>query len=424
MPTRSAPSWPRLGPRQVWRPRDLDLRYQGGGWERRGGEPRLRRHDRAGCFGQQHLRPPGSSYRAPSHPARRRCGPGRMVLFSGPRVLCRSASTSISACATRRHHPDRCGGLWLRPLQHVRRRSLGPDGRGRPTASAYVPSTRVARKPTPLRWGSQPMPRGRCPWISGIEPPSSSPSGARNRGDRAASAASDLDLGLLLSPSGHPRESDPPCHRPSIPPARPEPDRWRLGPAWRDGRCLPRPLGLRRRAGYVRDRDGGTADVGHEFPGLQGLRQLRGQHTLGRHHGGDGLHVAVDIEPRCRSRLPPESTSARGSCSSRRAARSRASRDRHRDAHRQRTLLGLDQRRRRNSGTLYSYLTGDAVYLIAQTSTYLVAPSTASGTWAANADYSLPMFLGTGQWAFAAGNGDASYAVTVNVSVDRITGYV
>lgn len=76
-----------------------------------------------------------------------------------------------------------------------------------------------------------------------------------------------------------------------------------------------------------------------------------------------------------------------------------------------------------NSGTINSYLSGDGVYLIDQTATVAVTPSTSAGTWAANSDYSSAIFLGTAQWAIAANNADAAQAVTVTVSLDKITAY-
>jgi hypothetical protein len=70
-----------------------------------------------------------------------------------------------------------------------------------------------------------------------------------------------------------------------------------------------------------------------------------------------------------------------------------------------------------------SYSSGDAVYLVGQTATAVVTPSSPSGTWAASTDYSGAMFLGTGQWAIAGNNGDGTQTVTVTVSVDKITAY-
>ena len=42
-------------------PRDLELRHPGGGWQRRGTEPRLRRHDRPGWLRQRHHQPAGTT---------------------------------------------------------------------------------------------------------------------------------------------------------------------------------------------------------------------------------------------------------------------------------------------------------------------------------------------------------------------------
>lgn len=75
------------------------------------------------------------------------------------------------------------------------------------------------------------------------------------------------------------------------------------------------------------------------------------------------------------------------------------------------------------SATINSYSTGDAVYLMSQSPTAMVTPAGSSSTWSASSDYSGAFFLGTGQWAVAAGNADATQAVTVTVSVDKITAY-
>jgi hypothetical protein len=72
-------------------------------------------------------------------------------------------------------------------------------------------------------------------------------------------------------------------------------------------------------------------------------------------------------------------------------------------------------------GSIYSYSSGDGVYLIGQTAAFSVMPSGPTGTWAANKDYSAPMFLGTGQWIIAANNTDAAQTVMVNATCDRIT---
>ena len=70
-----------------------------------------------------------------------------------------------------------------------------------------------------------------------------------------------------------------------------------------------------------------------------------------------------------------------------------------------------------------TYSSGDAVYLIAQSTTNVVTPASSSSTWAASTDYSAPMVLGTGQYVVAASNGDSSQSVTVSASVDKITQY-
>jgi hypothetical protein len=75
------------------------------------------------------------------------------------------------------------------------------------------------------------------------------------------------------------------------------------------------------------------------------------------------------------------------------------------------------------NGTIYSYSSGDGVYLIGQTAAFSVMPSGPTGTWASNKDYSAPMFLGTGQWVIAANNTDAAQTVTVSATCDRITSF-
>jgi hypothetical protein len=75
------------------------------------------------------------------------------------------------------------------------------------------------------------------------------------------------------------------------------------------------------------------------------------------------------------------------------------------------------------SATANGYSVGDGVYLIEQTATYSTVPSSSSGSWLPSTDYSLPLFLGTGQWCITAGNGDTTNSVTVTVSVDKITAY-
>jgi len=76
-----------------------------------------------------------------------------------------------------------------------------------------------------------------------------------------------------------------------------------------------------------------------------------------------------------------------------------------------------------NSGTVNSYGSGDAVYLIGQTPVTGVTPSGPTGTWAANQDYSAPMYLGTGQYVIAANNADSAQSVTVSVTTDKVTGF-
>ena len=53
----------------------------------------------------------------------------------------------------------------------------------------------------------------------------------------------------------------------------------------------------------------------------------------------------------------------------------------------------------------------------------MASTSSSSGSWVAGTDYSSVMFLGTGQWAIAANNADATQTVTVTMSVDKLTGY-
>jgi hypothetical protein len=75
------------------------------------------------------------------------------------------------------------------------------------------------------------------------------------------------------------------------------------------------------------------------------------------------------------------------------------------------------------SATINAYLNSDAVYLIGQSAVFSVTPSSTAGTWAANKDYSSPMYLGTGQYVIAANNTDASQSVTVSATVDKVTSY-
>lgn len=75
------------------------------------------------------------------------------------------------------------------------------------------------------------------------------------------------------------------------------------------------------------------------------------------------------------------------------------------------------------SGTINAYSSGDGVYLITQNAVVPVAPQNPAGGLSPSTDYSALMVLGTGQWAIAAANGDPAQAVTVTVSVDKITAY-
>jgi hypothetical protein len=76
------------------------------------------------------------------------------------------------------------------------------------------------------------------------------------------------------------------------------------------------------------------------------------------------------------------------------------------------------------AGTSNSYLTGDGIYLMNQTPLPATAlPEAAGGGWAANSDYSQPMYLGTGQYIVIASNTDGAQSVTVSVSVDKITAF-
>lgn len=75
------------------------------------------------------------------------------------------------------------------------------------------------------------------------------------------------------------------------------------------------------------------------------------------------------------------------------------------------------------AGTINAYVNGDGVYLIAQNAVAAVAPCNPSGNWSANEDYSAPVALGTGQYVIAAANADGAQAVTVTLSVDKITAY-
>ena len=75
------------------------------------------------------------------------------------------------------------------------------------------------------------------------------------------------------------------------------------------------------------------------------------------------------------------------------------------------------------SATINAYSASDAVYLMGQTPVTGVTPSSPAGTWAANKDYSAPMYLGTGQYILAANNADSAQSVTVSATVDKVTSY-
>lgn len=73
------------------------------------------------------------------------------------------------------------------------------------------------------------------------------------------------------------------------------------------------------------------------------------------------------------------------------------------------------------SGTVYSYLSTDHVYLIAQSTTYAISPMAA--TPVASQDYSGLLTVGTGQWILGINNTDTTEAVTVTVSLDKFLGF-
>ena len=75
------------------------------------------------------------------------------------------------------------------------------------------------------------------------------------------------------------------------------------------------------------------------------------------------------------------------------------------------------------SATINSYSVGDGVYLMSQIAVNGVMPASPTGTWAANKDYSAPMYLGTGQYIIAAANTDSTQSVTVSTTVDKVTSY-
>jgi hypothetical protein len=71
-----------------------------------------------------------------------------------------------------------------------------------------------------------------------------------------------------------------------------------------------------------------------------------------------------------------------------------------------------------------TYNISDAVYYMGQTPVFSVTPSSPTGTWVVNKDYSSPMYLGTGQYIIAAANTDPTVSVTVSITNDRVTSYV
>lgn len=74
------------------------------------------------------------------------------------------------------------------------------------------------------------------------------------------------------------------------------------------------------------------------------------------------------------------------------------------------------------SATINAYAANDKVYLMSRSASFSVGPSDpASQGWANTTDYSGAMFLGPAQWIIGINNTDAAQAVTVNVTVDRIT---
>jgi hypothetical protein len=77
-----------------------------------------------------------------------------------------------------------------------------------------------------------------------------------------------------------------------------------------------------------------------------------------------------------------------------------------------------------SSGIINGYSIGDGLYTMAQTPTFMIMPSNISATYTNSTDYSAEIFLGPGQWVVAALNSDASYNVTANVTVDKVTSFV
>jgi hypothetical protein len=75
------------------------------------------------------------------------------------------------------------------------------------------------------------------------------------------------------------------------------------------------------------------------------------------------------------------------------------------------------------TGILNTYSTGDYIYLMAQSATFVSSPSSSTGTYVSGSDYSSEIFLGPAQWIVAALNSDGAYNVTANVTYDRITSF-
>jgi hypothetical protein len=70
-----------------------------------------------------------------------------------------------------------------------------------------------------------------------------------------------------------------------------------------------------------------------------------------------------------------------------------------------------------------AYSTNDYVYLVAQTASFSASPSSSTGTWVANDDYSTTLSIPTGWWGVQALNTDTAQGVTVNVTYDEIVKY-
>jgi hypothetical protein len=75
------------------------------------------------------------------------------------------------------------------------------------------------------------------------------------------------------------------------------------------------------------------------------------------------------------------------------------------------------------TGILNTYFTGDYIYLMAQSASFVSSPSSSTGTYASGSDYSSEIFLGPAQWIVSALNSDTAYNVTANVTYDRITSF-